>query len=234
MHKSIFTSLLWLSNAFTCLAYNVPLRTTLTSKLSVNNVGPFSLQHPTSKPLRDRTQSPLFAEATHEESDDTPSTNEEKKTGILGRLASMLKPKSSEKLTTKELLSKMGLSALLSYGFVSNMSYCVSVTLAWFGFTKKTGLSPLAPGQWKPFLAVYAGFYVFNNIIRPIRIGISVGVAKYFDLAITTVQNRLKVPKPAAIGIVVFLANIVGTCSLMASGILLASTLTGVPVFPPK
>lgn len=98
----------------------------------------------------------------------------------------------------------------------------------------QTGLSPLAPGQWKGFLAIYAGFYVFNNIVRPLRVAISLGVSKYFDAAITGVRNKLKVSKPVAIGIVVFLANIVGTCSLMSLGILLASTLSGVPVFPPK
>jgi hypothetical protein len=93
-------------------------------------------------------------------------------------------------------------------------------------------MSPLAPGQWKRFLAVYAGFYVFNNIIRPFRFGLSVGIAKYFDAAISWVQNKLNVSKPIAIGIIVFFANILGTCSLLALGILLASTLTGVPIFP--
>ena len=33
-------------------------------------------------------------------------------------------------LTFKQKLAKMGLSVLLSYGFVSNMSYCVTVSLA--------------------------------------------------------------------------------------------------------
>ena len=33
-------------------------------------------------------------------------------------------------LTFRQKLAKMGLSVLLSYGFVSNMSYCVTVSLA--------------------------------------------------------------------------------------------------------
>merc|ERR1712232_1051066 len=68
------------------------------------------------------------------------------------------KNESSEenKLSFRQKLAKMGLSVVLSYGFVSNMSYCVTVSLAWYGFCTKTKLSPLAPGQWKPFLAVYA------------------------------------------------------------------------------
>ena len=41
-----------------------------------------------------------------------------------------IKSKSDDGLTFKQKLAKMGLSALLSYGFVSNMSYCVAVGLA--------------------------------------------------------------------------------------------------------
>ena len=42
-----------------------------------------------------------------------------------------------DKLTAKEKLAKMGLSALLSYGWVSNMSYAVTVSIAWYLFSKK-------------------------------------------------------------------------------------------------
>lgn len=137
-------------------------------------------------------------------------------------------------LTFRQKLAKMGLSALLSYGFVSNMSYCVSVGLAWFGFSKKTGLSPLAPGQWPKFLAVYAGFYVFNNIVRPIRLAISIGVTPYFDKAVATIQRKTGFNKTLSIGIVVFLANICGTTSLMAFSVWIASLAAGVPIFVPK
>lgn len=137
-------------------------------------------------------------------------------------------------LTFRQKLAKMGLSALLSYGFVSNMSYCVSVGLAWFGFSKKTGLSPLAPGQWPKFLAVYAGFYVINNIVRPIRLAISIGVTPYFDKAVATIQRKTGFNKTLSIGIVVFLANICGTTSLMAFSVWIASLAAGVPIFVPK
>lgn len=40
-------------------------------------------------------------------------------------------------LTSRERLAKMGLSALLSYGWVSNMSYAVTLSLSWYGFSKK-------------------------------------------------------------------------------------------------
>ena len=45
--------------------------------------------------------------------------------------------KNSDGLTAREHLAKMGLSALLSYGWVSNMSYAVTLSLSWYGFSKK-------------------------------------------------------------------------------------------------
>jgi len=137
-------------------------------------------------------------------------------------------------LTTRERLAKMGLSALLSYGWVSNMSYAVTLSLSWYGFSKKSGLSPLAPGQWKPFLAVYAGFYVFNNIIRPLRFGASVVVSKYFDNFVGFVQRKTNLSRKWSIAVVVFLANVLGTFTAMGLGISLASAAAGVPIFPPK
>jgi hypothetical protein len=89
----------------------------------------------------------------------------------------------------------------------------------------------LAPGQWKSFLAVYAGFYIFNNIIRPIRVGLSIGVARYFDNVVAFFQEKFKVKKGVAIGITVFFANIVGTCTAMSGGIVLASIASGVPIW---
>ncbi|KAL7480935.1 hypothetical protein ACHAW6_006607 [Cyclotella cf. meneghiniana] len=142
--------------------------------------------------------------------------------------------KVADGLTTRERLAKMGLSALLSYGWVSNMSYAVTLSLSWYGFSKKTGLSPLAPGQWKPFLAVYAGFYVFNNIIRPLRFGASVVVSKYFDNFVEFLQRKTNLSRKWSIAVVVFLANVLGTFTAMGLGISLASAAAGVPIFPPK
>eukprot|EP00588_Corethron_pennatum_P015829 CAMPEP_0194279560 /NCGR_PEP_ID=MMETSP0169-20130528/13998_1 /TAXON_ID=218684 /ORGANISM="Corethron pennatum, Strain L29A3" /LENGTH=253 /DNA_ID=CAMNT_0039024001 /DNA_START=51 /DNA_END=812 /DNA_ORIENTATION=+ len=143
-------------------------------------------------------------------------------------------PKKEGGLTFKQQMAKAGLSVALSYGWVSNVSYSVTVSLAWYIFSKRKGLSPLAPGQWKGFLAIYAGFYVFNNIIRPLRFGASVAVAAYFDEVVRSVQEKFRVRKGVAIFLTVFLFNVVGTCALMAAGIFLASTAAGVPIFPPK
>ncbi len=175
--------------------------------------------------------SPLFSSESVSEEPNEPAPE---KKSFLGKAMDIIKPKSSDKLSTKETLKKMGLSVLLSYGFVSNMTYCVITGLSWFTFSKKTGLSPLAPGEWKKFLAVYAGFYVFANVIRPFRIGLSVAISKYFDAALEQIQKKANVSKGAAIGILVFMVNVVVVCAVMASGIFLASMFSGVPIFPGK
>lgn len=142
------------------------------------------------------------------------------------------RPTEDDGLTFRQKLAKAGLSVVLSYGFVSNMSYCVSVSIAWYIFCKRTQLSPLAPGQWKSFLAVYSGFWVFNNIVRPIRFGASVALSTQFDKVVAWIQDKTKCSKAAAVGLVVFFANIVGTITLMCSGIAIAAALAGVPIKP--
>lgn len=139
-----------------------------------------------------------------------------------------------KKMTTRERLAKMGLATLLSYGLVSNINSCITVGISWFAFSKKTQLSPLAPDQWKPFLAVYAGFYVASNFLRPFRVALSIGVGPYLDSFIRSIQKRTKVNKSVAVGITVFFFNIVITTTFMALCILSASVLAGVPPFAGK
>ena len=153
-------------------------------------------------------------------------------------LASMYKKSSNEgddddKLTFRQKLAKMGLAAMLSYGFVSNMSYAVTVSCAWYIHNIQNKVSPLGPGQWKPFLMIYSGFWIFNNIVRPIRLGISLAlVAPQFDRILNYIQTQYHVSRTVAIAITVFMANVVGTISAMSLGIVIASILSGVPIFP--
>ena len=85
--------------------------------------------------------SPLFSSAASSNDGENSSSPLEKdtdtKSGIFSRFKGIFVPKSAENMSTKELFAKMGMSALLSYGFVSNMSYCVTVSLAYFAFTTK-------------------------------------------------------------------------------------------------
>ena len=138
-----------------------------------------------------------------------------------------------DKLTFRQRLAKMGLATILSYGFVSNMSYAVTVSCAWYIHNVQTKMSPLCPGQWKPFLIIYSGFFIFNNIVRPIRLGISMAVvAPQCDRLLQYIQTQYRVSRTVAIAITVVMANVVGTISAMSLGIVMASILSGVPIFP--
>lgn len=60
----------------------------------------------------------------------TSSTPQRKTSGPLGFLRNL-------KAVNKQSLSKLGMSALLSYGFVSNVSGVLAVSSAWFIFSKR-------------------------------------------------------------------------------------------------
>jgi hypothetical protein len=63
--------------------------------------------------------------------------NTEEKVTLWKKIKNYMRGKNNDGLTTKQRLAKMGLNAVLSYGWVSNMSYCVSVSLAWYIFSKR-------------------------------------------------------------------------------------------------
>lgn len=180
-----------------------------------------------------RSNTICFSASEDEVSEPEAEPEQPKELSRLARLKNRLSPPKEDEdgMTFRQKLSKAGLSVVLSYGWVSNVSYSIAVSIAWYIFSSQTGFSPLAPGQWKKFLAVYAGFFVFNNMVRPIRFGISVGVSLYFEKLINRIQETFGVRKGVAIFLTVFFANVVGTIALMCTGIWLASLASGVPVF---
>ena len=70
----------------------------------------------------------------------TVTTTTKSRAGVVatwrGRLRRYLKPP-NDGLTFKQRLAKMGLATALSYGWVSNMSYSVTVAIAWYIFSKQ-------------------------------------------------------------------------------------------------
>jgi hypothetical protein len=85
--------------------------------------------------------------------------------------------------SSRDSLGKLSMSALLAYDFVSNISgvIVIAVSLAWFVFCKKTGVSPLDPGQKPAFLVTYAAFSVILNAVRPARFALSMAISPYFE-----------------------------------------------------
>ena len=133
---------------------------------------------------------------------------------------------------SKKALASLGLNALLAYGFVSNVSYITCLILAWVSHGKLTGISPLAPGQRKQFLAIYGGFWVTNNILRPLRFSLSLVLTPFFNKIIDSVQSKTGFKRPTSTGIVVFLVNVCGTLSYLTLGLFLATRAAGVPLLP--
>eukprot|EP00291_Cryptomonas_curvata_P026140 CAMPEP_0172171320 /NCGR_PEP_ID=MMETSP1050-20130122/11824_1 /TAXON_ID=233186 /ORGANISM="Cryptomonas curvata, Strain CCAP979/52" /LENGTH=304 /DNA_ID=CAMNT_0012842733 /DNA_START=245 /DNA_END=1156 /DNA_ORIENTATION=- len=55
--------------------------------------------------------------------------------------------------------------------------------MAFATFGKSTGLSPLAPGAMPKFAAVYAGYWIAMNFLRPARIAVAVTISPFFRTA---------------------------------------------------
>lgn len=83
-------------------------------------------------------------------------------------------------------------------------------------------------------MAVYAGFYVVSNFLRPFRIALSVAIGPYFDRFVLWIERKTGLPKAVSIFATVFIVNFIGTLALSAALISGASLLSGVPIFPPK
>jgi hypothetical protein len=132
----------------------------------------------------------------------------------------------------KAKLAKLGMYALLSYGCVSNISYVTTVICAWVIHGKASGMSPLAPGQWKQFFAIYTGLWAANNFLRPVRFSIAVFLAPTFDKLIGVLEDKFRLSKNASTALCVFLVNICGTFSYLFGGLFIATRIMGVPLLP--
>ena len=133
---------------------------------------------------------------------------------------------------SREKLQEMGLSVLLSYGWVSNVNMACVLILSWVTFGKTSGLSPLAAGQWPGFLAVYMGFWLACNFLRPFRLAAAAAISPLFDRVLNFFQDKLSIAKPSAVLMTLFLVNIVGTLTLVCGGLTIATSLTGTPLLP--
>jgi hypothetical protein len=133
---------------------------------------------------------------------------------------------------TRKSLAKLGLNVLLAYGFVSNVSYITCVILAWISHGRAYKLSPLAPGQWKYYLLIYAGYFAANNILRPLRFSASLVLSPFFERMVVGLEKRLRINKTLATALLVFLVNVVGSTSYLVFGLLVATKWAGVPLLP--
>ena len=105
--------------------------------------------------------------------------------------------------------------------------FTAQVSLSWITCSRATGLSPLAPGQWKGFLAAYGALYLsLGSLLRPLRIALSVTVTPAYTRFVGRIRDRLpfRTTRPAlnrtlAIIVVALLLNFVGTCAIVFLGV---------------
>jgi len=130
----------------------------------------------------------------------------------------------------RQAIAKMGIDFGLTYNMISNVNGSVTLSAAWYIASMKTGLSPLAPGQWRSLLAAYASLYVVAALVRPLRIAVALGSTHKMEQLLQYMQKRIGCTRASAIGMV-FALGIVLWLTCCAAGVTFASALAGVPLW---
>jgi hypothetical protein len=168
----------------------------------------------------------------------TAAADDETPSSPLGRFRAWFKKWAK---IDKATLQTLGVDAFFTYGVVSNLNAAFTVALAWGTFSKASGFSPLAPGQWKGFLGTYTAIYLsLGTLLRPVRMAIAVGATPLYTKAITKVRSKLpfqatrpKLNRTLALILLSLLTNVIGTTLVIGFGAWLSGVITGVPAFPP-
>lgn len=166
--------------------------------------------------------------------------NQCNKLGLLGRASQKVEKRAPFRSASRAIsnlfgvdskkLSRLGVAFALSYSIISNINGSITLSIAWYMSSRRTGLSPLAPGQWKSLLASYGTLYAFIQLLRPFRVAAAVAMSKMSKEFLEQTQEKLDCSRGVAIcfqyalGWVVWLA-------LVAVGVALASLSSGVPIF---
>lgn len=141
----------------------------------------------------------------------------------------------------KDKIKTLGIDAFFTYGVVSNLNVALLTAIAWTTFSTTTGLSPLAPGQWKGFVATYGALYIsLGSIMRPFRMAFAVTATPVYTAFVTRIRSGLpfaesnpKLNRTLALIVVSLVFNMAGTFLLIAGGAWVAGQISGVPPLPP-
>ncbi|CAB9506366.1 expressed unknown protein [Seminavis robusta] len=126
-------------------------------------------------------------------------------------------------------ISNLGVTFALSYSILSQINASISLSMAWYLSCKRTGLSPLAPGQWKSLLTSYASLYAVLTVLRPFRVAAAVAMSKLSKEMLEATEQKLDCSRSAAIAFQYALGWIAWLC-LASTGVAIASLVTGVPI----
>lgn len=129
----------------------------------------------------------------------------------------------------REAIRKKGSSFVLAYSIISNLNGALSLTVAWYMTVKRTGLSPLAPGQKKSLLASYAMIYGALQLLKPFRVAAAIGMSKLSAEYLDMTQERFNCSRNVAIGCQYMMGQFMMGITFLV-GVTIVSMLTGVPI----
>lgn len=151
-----------------------------------------------------------------------PVESKKEALGFMGRIRNWFK-------MDKNKLQNLGVGAILSYGFISNVNSGICFTVAWLTHVKRTGMMPFAPGQWKGFVAIYAGLWALYSVLRPLRIALAIALTPLVDRMMEYLVHKLGVERRQAF-FLLLIALIVFTLSSFGMAVWI---LGGIPSKPP-
>ena len=91
------------------------------------------------------------------------------------------------------------------------------LTLVFHNCWHHAGKSPLMAQQWKPFLALYAGFWAAQHFIRPLRFSLALAMAPVFDKFINFVQHKTQFKRQNAFAVYLCLLGSVTSICVFGS-----------------
>mmetsp|Transcript_30023 Transcript_30023/g.62765 ORF Transcript_30023/g.62765 Transcript_30023/m.62765 type:complete len:389 (-) Transcript_30023:407-1573(-) len=127
-------------------------------------------------------------------------------------------------------LRKKGIPFLLTYSIISNLNGAVSLSVAWYMTVKRTGLSPLVPGQKKSLLASYAMIYGALQVLKPFRVAAAVAMSKLSADYLEMTQERFRCSRNVAIGCQYLMGQVMMGITFYV-GVTVVSLITGVPIW---
>lgn len=128
----------------------------------------------------------------------------------------------------RKRFASMGTAGMLSYGLISNVNYIPLFSVAWYLVSVRTQISPLQ--QWNTFMGCYLSLWVVNNALRPVKVIAIAAFTPVLDRLFTSVAKRFNWSKQRAVALIFLVTNL-GVTVLFGVGVLLASLLSGVPIW---